>query len=180
MLATRPTPMDIDQPITDEAWAAYYRDVWAARLDAQMEHRYWLEMRRMAGAVGFLLQFTVTLASSSAVIALLANAERTVVLVVAAVAAACSIGLQITRVPEKIRKTESLVEAWAARANFWDEAWRLVLGGHHLGSLADLKRDEVALERQRAELGLPSFMRMRRRIMDEVERADMHSARAPA
>lgn len=174
----RPKPVDLDVALSDAAWDAYQNEVWSLRLDAQMQCRYWLRIRRALGVVFFCLQLVVTLSASGAVAAILLSAPKALALLVSLLAATCSLAIQVSKLPEKLRLAEKLVEAWAARASFWDEAWLLLLNGEYLGPLQELRAPEGRLASEAS--GFWNIERWKRQIMDAVEASDTHQRRVEA
>lgn len=168
----RPTPRPIDQHLADEAWRDYQATIWNARLDARLHCTYFADVRRVLGSIRFALELVVTLGSAGAVATLLAGAHASVTTVVTVIVAVCAAVLQIASIADRTRNAAELVEAWNARARFWDDAWILVRSGHYLGPVSELFEHEENLAKIEEELGFPNWAWWQRRIQARIAATD--------
>lgn len=162
----------VSEEMGRDAWAAYHRAIWTARLDAYMHARYFARANRWLGALSVCLQGTVLLGSASVLLTLLAKVDARVPIGVTIAVTIATAILQATGLVGRVQKATTLAEAWAVRCSFWDDAWIQVQDSKYLGDLVTLRAPESSLARVEAELGIPVLPGVLASTMRDIEKTD--------
>lgn len=175
-----PRPVDIEDPMTHEAWTQYHQRVWDARLRTHLHARYFSRVHRWLHLVAVVLETVATFGTGGAFATYTAGFDPAIFCVLSFAGAAAAAVLQGTKLAHKVEQANFLAQAWEARCAYWDDAFRRVTNSEYLGDLTDMERPELRLRDVEKKLWFLEWSWYVQRVQRQLLQRDPLARQRPA